>query len=181
VPKKQLPEQSVAERLVVMGRVVAPYGVNGWIKVQPFTQESRGLLDYSSWQVGREGAWQPRSVETAKVHGAAVVAKLAGISDRDQAALLQGMRIAISRNEFPAPASGEFYWADLMGLRVVNETGVELGTVSRVFETGANDVLVVEDKVSGVVSERLLPFIETVIRKVDFPGGKITVDWEADY
>jgi len=181
VPKKQRPEQSVAERLVVMGRVVAPYGVNGWIKVQPFTQESRGLLDYSSWQVGREGAWQPRTVESAKVHGAAVVAKLAGITDRDQAAVLQGMRIAISRDQFPAAGSGEFYWADLVGLQVVNAAGVGLGTVSRVFETGANDVLVVEDKVSGSERERLLPFIETVVRQVDVAGGKITVDWELDY
>lgn len=176
MPKKQLPEQSVAERLVVMGRVVAPYGVNGWVKVQPFTQESRGLLDYSSWQVGREGAWQLRTVESAKVHGAAVVAKLAGIADRDQAAVLQGMRVAISRDQFPAAASGEFYWTDLIGLRVVNTSGFELGTVSRVFETGANDVLVVDGE-----RERLLPFIETVIRQVDIAGGRITVDWEADY
>lgn len=164
-----------------MGRVVAPYGVNGWIKVQPFTQESRGLLDYSSWQVGREGAWQPRSVESAKVHGAAVVAKLEGITDRDQAAVLQGMRIAISRDQFPEADAGEFYWADLVGLKVVNAAGIDLGTVSRVFETGANDVLVVEDKMSGEGCERLLPFIETVVRRVDVAGGVITVDWEADY
>jgi 16S rRNA processing protein RimM len=181
VPKKQRPEQSVAERLVVMGRVIAPYGVNGWIKVQPFTQESRGLLDYSSWQVGREGAWQPRSVESAKVHGAAVVAKLAGITDRDQAAMLQGMRVAIARDQFPKAGAGEFYWADLVGLKVVNTAGIDLGTVSRVFETGANDVLVVEEKVSGGARERLLPFIETVVRQVDVAGGMITVDWEADY
>jgi len=159
-----------------MGRVVAPYGVNGWIKIQPFTQESRGLLDYSLWQVGREGAWQPRSVESAKVHGATVVAKLAGITDRDQAAVLQGMRVAISRDAFPDAATGEFYWADLVGLKVVNTAGVELGAVSRVFETGANDVLVVEGE-----RERLLPFIETVVRQVDIAGGSITVDWEADY
>lgn len=163
-----------------MGRVVAPYGVNGWIKVQPFTQQYRGLLDYPLWQVGRDGAWQTQSVESAKVHGAAVVAKLAGIADRDQAAALQGMRIAISRDEFPAPAAGEFYWADLIGLQVINAAGVELGRVTRIFETGANDVLVVEDKVSGE-RERLLPFIETVIRRVDLAGGVITVDWEADY
>ena len=176
MPKKQLPEQSVAERLVVMGRVVAPYGVNGWIRIQPFTQESRGLLDYSLWQVGREGAWHLRSVESAKVHGATVVAKLAGITDRDQAAVLQGMRVAISRDAFPDAATGEFYWADLVGLKVVNTAGVELGAVSRVFETGANDVLVVEGE-----RERLLPFIETVVRQVDIAGGSITVDWEADY
>ena len=86
------------------------------------------------------------------------------------------MRVAISREAFPEAASGEFYWADLVGLKVVNTAGVELGAVSRVFETGANDVLVVEGE-----RERLLPFIETVVRQVDIAGGSITVDWEADY
>jgi len=63
-----------------------------------------------------------------------------------------------------------------VGLKVINAAGVDLGIVSRVFETGANDVLVVEGE-----RERLLPFIETVVRQVDVAGGSITVDWEADY
>jgi 16S rRNA processing protein RimM len=164
------------EWLVVMGRIVAPYGIKGWIKVQPFTQQHRGLLDYPVWQVGQEGAWRARQVEAAKVHGATVVARLEGIADRDQAATLQGLRIAVSRDEFPQPAAGEFYWADLIGLKVVNAAGEALGNVTRVFETGANDVLVVEGE-----RERLLPFIGTVIRRVDIAVGTITVDWDADY
>lgn len=169
-------KQPPPERLVVMGRVIAPYGIKGWIKVQTFTQQQRGLLDYPVWQVGQEGIWQARPVEAAKVHGATVVAKLEGIADREQAAALRRMQIAISRDDFPAPAAGEFYWADLIGLQVVNVAGVTLGNVARVFETGANDVLVVEGE-----RERLLPFIESVVRKVDVAGGMIIVDWDADY
>jgi len=164
------------ERLVVMGRIVAPYGIKGWIKVQPFTQQPRGLLGYPVWQVGQEGAWGARKVEAAKVHGTTVVARLEGIADRDQAAALQGLRIAVPRGEFPEPAAGEFYWADLIGLKVVNAAGEALGNVTRVFETGANDVLVVEGE-----RERLLPFIGPVIRQVDIAEGTITVDWDADY
>ena len=170
----------MTERLVTMGRIVAPYGIKGWIKIQPFTQQQQGLLDYPQWQVGRDGEWQLRTVEVAKVHGATVVAKLEGIAGREQAEALQGMRIAVSRDDFPAPAANEFYWSDLVGLKVVNAAGVALGSVTRVFETGANDVLVVEDKVSGE-HERLLPFIAPVIRQVDIAGGTIIVDWEADY
>jgi len=163
-----------------MGRVVAPYGIKGWIKIQPFTQQPRDLLDYPNWQVGRENTWQDWAVESAKVHGAAIVAQLAGITDRDQAAGLQGMRIAVSRDDFPEPAADEIYWADLIGLKVVNVAGETLGTVSSVFETGANDVLVVE---GGMESgrERLLPYIASVIRQVDAAGGTITVDWDAEY
>lgn len=164
------------EQLVVMGRIVAPYGIKGWVKIQTFTQEQRSLLDFPLWQVGRDGEWQPWTVEAAKVHGAAVVAKLEGITDREQAAVLSGMRIAVSRDDFPEPAADEFYWADLIGLEVVNVAGVNLGNISRVFATGANDVLVVEGE-----RERLLPFIATVIRQVDVAGGTVTVDWDADY
>ena len=167
-----------------MGRIIAPYGIQGWIKIQPFTQQQRGLLDYPQWQVGRENDWQLRSVEVAKVHGATVIAKLEGVADREQAAALQGMRIAVSRDDFPKPAADEFYWADLVGLKVVNAAGVTLGNVARVFETGANDVLVVEDQVANEGAnqrERLLPFIAPVIRQVDIAGGTIIVDWDADY
>ena len=164
------------DSLVVMGRIVAPYGIKGWIKVQPFTETPHGLVDYATWQVGGEEAWQERIVESAKPHGAAVVAKLSGIDDREAAAALQGQRIAVSREGFPAPAAGEYYWADLIGLRVVNAAGEQLGTVSRLFETGANDVMVVDGD-----RERLLPFIGPVIRQVDLGGGVILVDWDADY
>lgn len=163
-----------------MGRVVAPYGIKGWIKIQTFTQRPQDLLDFPKWLVGREGAWQDSIVETAKVHGAVVVAKLEGVTEREQAAGLQGMRIAISRDDLPKPADDEMYWADLIGLQVVNVAGVMLGTVSSIFETGANDVLVVEDNVEGG-RERLLPYIAPVIRQVDAAGGTITVDWDVDY
>jgi len=175
VNKKPL-ERLVTGQLVTMGRIVAPYGIKGWIKIQPFTQQQQGLLDYPQWQVGQDGEWRLRTVELAKVHGATVVAKLEGIADREQAAALQGMRIAVSRGDFPEPAANEFYWADLVGLNVVNADGVALGSVTRVFETGANDVLVVEGE-----RERLLPFIAPVIRQVDISGGMIIVDWDADY
>lgn len=173
---KKPPERLVNEQLVTMGRIVAPYGIKGWVKIQPFTQQQQGLLDYPRWQVGQDGEWRLRTVEVAKVHGATVVAKLEGIADREQAAALQGMQIAVSRDDFPAPATNEFYWADLVGLKVVNAAGVALGSVARVFETGANDVLVVEGE-----RERLLPFIAPVIRQVDIAGGTIIVDWDADY
>lgn len=169
--KKPLPE-----RLVVMGRITAPYGVRGWVKLQPYTQQPQGLLGYPEWQVGREGAWQTRVVEDVKVHGSVVVAKLQDVGDREQAAALRGQQVAVSREDFPEAAAGEYYWADLVGLRVINAAGTELGQVAEVFETGANDVLVVAGE-----RERLLPFIEPVIREVDVAGGRIIVDWDADY
>lgn len=164
-----------------MGRIVAPYGIKGWVRIQPFTQHTDGLLDYTTWLLGRDdAAWQPRAVDDAKVHGAEVVARFAGVTDREQAAALRGLRVAVSRDEFPQPAAGEFYWSDLVGLAVVNTAGVALGQVTRVFETGANDVLVVADT-GASARERLIPFIAPVVSQVDVAGGSLVVDWDADF
>jgi 16S rRNA processing protein RimM len=88
----------------------------------------------------------------------------------------RGRDVAVPRSTFPDAAANEFYWADLIGLKVVNEQGEDLGTVARLLETGANDVLVVEGD-----RERLIPFTEHVIRNVDLPGRMIRVDWGTDY
>ena len=159
-----------------MGRIVAPYGVKGWVRVQPFTQQPHALLDYAEWLLGNDGTWVPRVVQEARVHGASVVARLAEAADREHALALRGLRIAVRRERLPEVRANEYYWADLIDLAVVNTEGVEFGTVARVFETGANDVLVVDGE-----RERLLPFISPVIRQVDIAGGRIVVDWDADF
>lgn len=159
-----------------MGRVSAPFGVKGWIKVQPFTAAAANLTSCAVWWIGRNGAWFKHSVGNARVHGRSVVAQLEGCDDREAAAQFRGMQVAIPRDVLPRPDTNEFYWADLIGLQVVNSAARDLGQVVRILETGANDVLVVEGG-----RERLIPFIAEVIREVDLAGRVITVDWDADY
>ena len=164
------------EKLVVMGRILAPFGVRGWIKVQPNTAEIRNLVAYRNWWVGQDGDWREAAVAEAKVQGSTVVARFTGCDDREAAATLRGKAVAVPRASLPEPKSGEFYWADLIGLAVVNEEALELGRIVGMLETGANDVLVVQGE-----RERLVPFIATVIREVDLPSGIVRVDWAADY
>ena len=114
------------------------------------------------------------------MHGDHLVAKLAGCSDRDAAALLKGRVIAVPREAFAPAAAGEYYWADLIGLAVRNTEGQDFGVVTTMLETGANDVMVVrlgED----AKSERLIPFITSVIKRVDVASSVIEVDWGLDY
>ena len=162
-------------RLVMMGRVVVPFGVQGWLKVQPFSATPENLLAYPTWWMGDGASWRECRVDEAKTQSGFVVAKLAGCDDRDAALLYRGLNVAVPREALPEAGANEFYWADLIGLRVVNAEE-ELGTVSRVFETGANDVLVVEGK-----RERLIPFTAEVVQQVDVKGGVIRVDWGSDY
>lgn len=159
--------------MVVMGRVRAPHGLKGWIKVQPFTQEVEGLLEYPEWWLGAAGQWQQHRVAESAVHGAVVVARLDGFVDRDAAAGLRGRDVAIPRAVLPENREGEFYWNDLLGIEVRNRDSVVLGLVANILETGANTVLVVRGE-----KELLVPFIQDVIVKVDVKAGQVVVDWE---
>jgi 16S rRNA processing protein RimM len=159
-----------------MGRILAPFGVKGWVKVQPNTAATRNLLAYQTWWVGREGDWREIAVAEARVQGRAVVARLESCDDRDAAAALRGKSVAVPRAALPRAQSGEYYWADLIGLAVVNGSARALGRITDVLQTGANDVLVVAGE-----RERLIPFIADVIREVDVAAGVVRVDWGADY
>ena len=159
-----------------MARITGPFGVKGWVKLQPLTEAPGSLVDYAAWWIDGPGGWKRCEVERAQVQGGMVAAKLKGCDDRDEAMHYRGREVAISRAEFPEPGENEFYWADLIGLKVVNVKGEDLGTVSRVLETGANDVLVVDGE-----RERLIPFVEQVVQQVDLAGRVIRVDWGSDY
>jgi len=159
-----------------MGRIAAPFGIRGWVKVQPDTAQPRSLLAYRTWWVGGAEDWQELPVEEAKVQGSAVVARLAGCGDRDAAAALRGRAVAVPRAALPGTGKDEYYWVDLVGLSVVNTGSEDLGRVVGVLQTGANDVLVVQG-----ARERLIPFIATVVQQVDLAAGVVRVEWGADY
>lgn len=168
--------------LIIMGRIVAPYGIYGWVKIQPETEVLDGLLDYPVWWLGREEGvkkrpWQKFSVESAKVHTNSLLVKLQGINDRDAALALKGQHIAIPREELPELEDGEFYHADLIGLEVANLQQVAFGKIVDVIQTGANDVLVVREN----EHERLIPFIDQVVLDVNLANKRMTVDWDAEF
>lgn len=156
-----------------MGRVRAPHGLKGWIKIQPFTQQIEGLLDYPEWWLGGEGQWQQHRVAESAVHGSTVVARLDGFLDRDAAAGLRGRDVAVPRAVMPEIREGEFYWSDLLGMEVRNRDAAKLGLVAKILETGANTVLVVQGE-----KELLVPFIKDVVVNVDLKTRQLVVDWE---
>ena len=159
-----------------MGRITAPFGIKGWVKVQPLTAAARNLLEYPAWWVERNDEWKEHEVAAAKVQSSkAVIARLAGCEDRNAAAAFRGKRIAVPRSRLPRTRPDEYYWADLIGLAVVNGEAQELGRITGIVQTGANDVLVVEGE-----RERLVPFIAGVIRDVDPAAGVVRVEWSAD-
>jgi 16S rRNA processing protein RimM len=106
-----------------------------------------------------------------------VIAQIKGVSDRDQAASLMNWDIFITPEQLPEAAEGEYYWSDLIGLKVETTLGVQLGTIESLLETGANDVLVVQGD-----RERVIPFLQkTVITEIDLATGIMVVDWDPDF
>ena len=160
-----------------MGRVVAPYGVKGWIKVAPFSAAPDALTRFPRWRIDGPDGWQEAEVAEATVHGANVIARLAGYGDRDSAAKLRGREVGVGREALPAAGQNEYYWADLVGLKVVNGAGEPLGTVTALFSNGAHDVM----RVDAEVGERLVPFVAAVVRSVDLAARRIEVDWGLDW
>ena len=173
--------------LVIMGRVVAPYGVFGWLKIVPDTEEFDGLLDYKKWWIGKDNDWRELAVKEAKIHNDVLVVKLQGIDDRDAAVACKGKQIAVPRALLPKLKSEEYYWSDLIGLAVKNQQNVDFGNITDVFATGANDVIVVKDVVVKDVAksdsgqERLIPYIAQVILAVDLSAKTMLVDWDSDF
>jgi len=159
-----------------MGRVSAPFGVQGWIKLRTFTEAADGLAGHSLWWMRTPEGWKSVVVEDFAARPAATVAKLQGVDDRDGAAALRGADVAVTREALGEAEEGTIYWRDLIGLQVANVRGESLGEVQDLFETGETSVLVVKGE-----RERMIPFVPDYVKAVDREARRITVDWEAEY
>jgi 16S rRNA processing protein RimM len=165
------------DHVLVMGRLAAPYGVKGWLRVTSYTELPGNLLDYSPWYLRRQDKWQATTIVSARAHGKGLVVQLKGCDDRDAAAMLTGTEIGVYRSQLPAAEADEFYWSDLVGMQVIAQDDRVLGKLDHLFETGANDVMVVKGE-----QQYLVPYIEgQVVQSVDLEARIIRVDWDPDF
>lgn len=166
------------QQYIVVGEISGVFGIKGWVKVYSFTEPRENILNYSPWILRKGSDVKTFEVLDGNLQGKAVVASLAGITDRDVAAGLGGYEIVIDSALLPEPEEGEYYWRDLIGLKVETEQGVALGVVDYLLETGANDVLVVK----AGEKERLIPFLQgQFVKKIDLESGLMIVDWDPEF
>lgn len=163
-------------RAVVLGRIGAPHGVQGWVKVTSYTDPAAGIAGYRRWTLQLGGQYRQVRVLASKRAGQALAVKLDGIDDMDAARLLNGAEVQVDRSELPAAGPKEHYLHDLMGLDAVNREGVPLGKVEDILEMPAHPLLVLRD---GKV-ERLVPLVPARLVAVDLGAGRVTVDWHPD-
>lgn len=163
---------------VTLGRVSGFHGVRGWVKIHSETDPRDNIVRYSPWYLDRGQGWERQELDGGRAQGKGVVAKFAGCDDRDQATEWQGAIIAVRRDQLDDSLDeGEYYWTDLEGLEVVTVDGVVLGRIDHLFETGANDVMVVSGE-----RERLLPYLwDQVVKEVDLENRRMVVDWDPGF
>ena len=192
-----LKQAALPDDAIEVGRILDAWGVKGWVKVLPHSAEPEALFAAKDWFLqAPEARFRPGfsafsgtvliSLDECKVHSDTVVAKIAGLEDRNAAEALRGARIFLPRSSFPSASKDEYYWVDLIGLDVINREGLSLGTVRDLMTTGPQAVLcieyqtVAEDGTSSA-AERMIPFVAAYVDAVDVPGKRITVDWQPDY
>ena len=166
-------------RRILLGRVTGAFGVRGEAKLESWTEPRIAIFRYQPW-ILRDAQGNEREVRgvRGKEVGKNAVATIPDVADRDAIDAMRGTEIYVPRSALPPPAPGEFYWVDLEGLRVVNVEGVDFGTVSHLFATGANDVLVARNG----ERERMIPFVQPqYVTSVDFEAGMVTVDWDPEF
>lgn len=169
---------AAGDKRLLLGKIVGLFGVDGWVKVESYTEPRTQIFKYRPWWLKRPDGEAEIDGAQGRAQGKGLVATLPGIADRDAAAELIGAEIWVRRSALPKAKRGEYYWVDLEGADVVTTEGVVLGKVSHLFATGANDVMVVRDG----DRERMIPFVpKKFVHEVDLNAGRITVDWDPDF
>ncbi len=160
---------------VLLGHIAGVHGIKGWIKIHSHTEPRDAIFDYQPWLLEESG--KKITVLEGKVSGKYLLARLKEVSSRDDAEAIAGQKIVVGRDALPPLQESEFYWADLVGLKVLNQDGTSLGHIREMLATGANDVMVVSGE-----RERLIPFVmDLYVNQVELEQGVVKVDWDADF
>lgn len=169
--------------LSVLGKITTAFGIKGWVKVYSFTDPETNILDYPIWHLKLNGQWREFKVKNSQIHNKGLAVALDGINDRDAALALSQAEIAIPTSELPELDEDEFYWFQLLELKVVNTEGELLGQVAELLDSGGgNQVMRIKGCEGSVdAQERLIPFVDAIVLDVDLDAKQIEVDWQADY
>ncbi len=189
---------------ILLGRITGVVGLKGWVKVHSDTRPRNNIVKYPLWWLMQSSQWRQMKVVDGKPQGKTIVAKLEGIDTPESASALIGASIAIDRSAMPPTEHGEYYWADLTGMKVTTVDGNLIGSVQRLFETGANDVVVIADERDAAEGDKnstekgpeksagkgaskrsreiLVPWlVPDVITEVDMDNRTIVIDWDPDF
>lgn len=165
--------------MISIAKVGSTFGFSGELKLYILSESVENALSYKLWHIRKKNArqWSILSNQSIKQLGNKFLIKFDRVNTKEQASSFTNAIIAVPRSELKASKEGEYYWVDLIGLKVINQSGDNFGYVGHVFETGANEVLCCKEN----KREFLIPFTSKYIVFVDKMQKKIIVDWQYDY
>jgi 16S rRNA processing protein RimM len=162
---------------LVVGQFGRPHGIKGFISIVTFTEPRENILKYIDWHVGINHEWQPITILETKINTKCIIARVDGYHEREHVARLTNIEIAVKISQLQKLHADQYYWHELIGLKVINQEQQDLGLVTEIMATGSNDVLVVCGK-----KRHLIPFLrEQIIISINTSQGLITVDWDEDF
>lgn len=156
---------------MLVGEIGAPQGLKGEVRLRSYTQEPQAIADYGPLQ--DETGDRSFEIEALRATPKALIARLKGVATRDAAAALTGTKLYVLRSRLPAREEGEWYYADLIGLAVVDDKGAKLGTVAAIHNFGAGDIVEIRPVEGG--PDLLVLFTEATVPEIDIEGGRLTV------
>lgn len=159
---------------IIVGRFGKIHGLKGWVSVISFTEPPENIIAFNPWFIKKQDIWQVVNIENSRTMNDKVLVKIKDVDDCDAAKVYTNIDISIERGQLPHLPTGQYYWADLEGLTVIDQSGGELGIIAHLLATGSNDVIVVKNK----DKELLIPYLKNIIVKVDLENKVIKVDYE---
>ncbi len=160
------------QKYIQIGKVGKSHGLKGEVKVSLYPEMSNILSDFQELVLQKnDNEGKIYILQSYRWQGKHLIAKLEGVTNRDDSELLNGNEIWLQKSDVPVLAANQYYLFEYEGLNVVTDKGLDLGVVQNVFATGANDVLVVV----GQGKEYLIPIIDDVLVEVDKAAGRIII------
>jgi 16S rRNA processing protein RimM len=167
-----------ADKRICVARIGAAHGTTGEVRLWSFTADPRAIAGYGALTTADGRTIEVASLRTGKEF---LIARIAGVTDRNGAERLCNLDLFIPRDRLPPPAADEFYHTDLIGLTAQDRDGKAFGTVVAVHNFGAGDLLEIAPARGDTL---LLPFTTEVAPEIDIAGGRIVlvppVELEAD-
>lgn len=170
-----------AKSLMKIAQLKKPYGIKGWLWVFSETDNHEDIFSMQPWWMKTATGMKPLTVTSWRQQGTGIVAQFEQVPDRNVAETMNGVTVWVE-DVLPETAADEYYWSDLVGMRVVNDQDEYLGDITEMFETGAHDIMRVaatSDSLDG--EERLIPWHKQTVLQVDMTNKTVTVDWPSDY
>jgi 16S rRNA processing protein RimM len=161
-----------SEELIPVGKIIGTHGIKGYMKLNSYSGNSESLSKARTVILkAPDGTFRDLALNDFKINSGRFIISLRGYDEINQVSTFIGNELCIKRSDLPQLPDDEFYWSDLIGLNVITDEGTLLGCIKDIFETGSNDIYVVQ----GTDREYLIPAIGDVVKQVDIKGGTVIV------